>query len=100
MGAPLGNQNGRKAKEWTDALRWQLENYEGSGIQRGQALRSIAKKVIEDALSGSPVAWQEVGNRLDGKPTNETELTATFEGKVSGVAPCYGLQPPPDRPTS
>ena len=69
MAAPVGNQNARKARDWADALRWQLEHYEGEGIAKGQALRAIAKSVIENALAGNKDAWQEVGNRLDGKAT-------------------------------
>lgn len=95
MGAPVGNQNARKAREWTDALRWQLENYEGSGIARGQALRSIAQAVIQKALEGDKDAWREIGDRLEGKAVATTEIAATLDATVrAGLAPIYGLQPP------
>lgn len=38
-------------------------------VQQGQALRKIARKVVEGALEGDKDAWKEIGDRLDGKPT-------------------------------
>lgn len=68
VGAPIGNSNASKGREWTEALRWALDNYESSSIKRGQALRAIANKVIEQAIEGDKDAYQEIANRLDGKP--------------------------------
>ena len=98
MAAPLGNQNAKQAKIWQQALKRALARRANSTVDRG--LDDLADKVLDIAFAGESWAIQEVGNRMDGKPANETELTATFEGKVSGVAPCYGLQPSPDSPTS
>ena len=69
-GAPLGNSNGAKGKTWRDALRKALIQYEDKDlkIERGQVLGRIAKKIIEDALDGDKDAWQEIGNRMDGRP--------------------------------
>lgn len=70
MGAPLGNQNARKAGEWAAALRAELAEYQDGtvGIERGTALRHIAKKILSQALNGEYPAITEIGNRLDGKP--------------------------------
>jgi hypothetical protein len=68
MAAPQGNQNAAKAKTWTDAIKWALDNHKSSAIKRGKALRSVAIKVVEMAVEGNKDAWQEIGNRLDGKP--------------------------------
>lgn len=67
-GAPTGNNNAGKGKEWNDALRYALANFETEKIERGQALKAIAKKVVEKAVEGDKDAIQEIGNRLDGKP--------------------------------
>jgi len=67
-GAPLGNQNAAKGREWTQAIRWALAHHESSSIKRGQALDKIAVKLIELALEGDMAAIREIGNRLDGKP--------------------------------
>lgn len=68
MAAPRGNQNAAKGKEWADALRLALKTYEATGVERGRALRKIAETVVEKAINGDKDAWQEIGNRLDGKP--------------------------------
>ena len=81
-GAPIGNKNAAKAREWSDAIKWQLDNLElpESGIARGQALRAIAKTVVLQALDGNKDAWQEIGNRLEGKPTQGVAIGGDGEG--------------------
>ncbi len=69
MSAPIGNQNARKAREWKDALKYALDTFEGGAIERGKALREIATRLIEKALAGDLQAIKEIGDRLDGKPT-------------------------------
>jgi len=67
-GAPAGNQNAKKGKDWETALRYALDTYQTSQVERGQALREIGKKLIEKALDGDSYAIKEIGDRLDGKP--------------------------------
>jgi len=67
MAAPKGNQNAAKGSQWRAALEYALDNY--SGTKKGLALRDIAKKLIEMALDGDMQAIKEIGDRLDGKPT-------------------------------
>lgn len=94
MAAPLGNKNATKSKEWTAALKWQLENYENetSSIKRGTALRTIAKQVVEAALSGDKDSWQEIGNRLDGKPAqaiigDDDSPPIQIQGRIKLIKP-------------
>lgn len=74
-GAPKGNQNAAKGKRWQDALVKALAQYENkdAGIEMGQALAKIAEKVVALALTGDKDSWQEIGNRLDGKPAQALE---------------------------
>ena len=69
-GAPKGNNNAGKGKAWRDALDKALKQYtdQERSIARGQALARVAQRVVEDALDGNKDAWQEIGNRLDGRP--------------------------------
>jgi len=69
-GAPLGNKNAAKSKDWQNALRWVADNYENeaAGITRGQALRKMATVCFEQAMAGDKDARAEIANRLDGKP--------------------------------
>lgn len=68
-GAPLGNQNAKKAKRWQDALNKALARFatEDGKVKAGEALDKIAETVVIQALAGDRDAWQEIGNRLDGK---------------------------------
>lgn len=75
MAAPEGNNNAGKGKEWKDALRYALANYEDNQVQRGTALKAIAKKIVIKALEGEYPAIQEIGNRIDGKPVQAIEGT-------------------------
>ncbi len=68
MAAPLGNSNAAKGKEWREALRYALASYEDEKVERGQALKAIAKVVVQKAVEGDKDSIQEIGNRLDGKP--------------------------------
>ena len=74
MGAPVGNKHAAKGREWADQLRWALENFTATGIARGQALRAIATKVVEQALDGDKDARAEIANRLDGKPHQSMDI--------------------------
>jgi hypothetical protein len=69
MGAPLGNKNGRKAKDWEQALRRVLSLYESPELRvnKGEALAKIAEVCVLQAISGDKDARAEIANRLDGK---------------------------------
>lgn len=69
MAAPAGNQNARKAKDWENALRRVLAQYENveAKINRGEALAKIAEVCVEQAMAGDKDARGEIANRLDGK---------------------------------
>lgn len=92
MGAPVGNQNAKKAKRWQDALVKALAQFESPEVPRGQALDRIATRVVQDAMAGSKEAWQEIGNRLDGKPAqviigDDDEAPITLRGVIELVRP-------------
>lgn len=69
MAAPLGNQNAKKAKDWENALRRVLAQYENpeAKINRGDALAKIAETCVIQAMAGDKDARAEIANRLDGK---------------------------------
>lgn len=74
MGAPEGNKNAAKAKEFEGALRRALAQYEKGDVKAGNALRAVADKLVELALDGSPWAIQHIADRLDGKPSQTAEV--------------------------
>jgi ribosomal protein L17 len=70
-GAPKGNRNGAHGREFAAALRAELASFQNSaiGIERGQALRRVARRLIESGIKGELPAIAELANRLDGKPS-------------------------------
>lgn len=111
-GAPKGNRNARKSKDWESALRRALAQYEdrASNISPGEALRKIADNVVKLALAGSKDAINEIACRLDGKPTehiqgeilhhhtsdlSDEQLAAIASGSSEGVAEPSDSPPEP-----
>jgi len=105
-GAPLGNKNAASARRWRAALEWALAHaYEPDAINKvissERALYTIAQRIVKAALddqetSGEDMdavirilgvnvqkwkfAVEEIGNRLDGKPSQSIALSGDGEG--------------------
>ena len=68
-----GNPGGRGTeKQFTDALRLELNKTDASGKK---ALRRITEKLVDCALAGDAWAVQQVADRLDGKPAQDSTVT-------------------------
>lgn len=65
-GAPEGNQNAKKGRDWTQAIRKALAHYSGEGATAG--MEKLARKIIEAAENGDAWALKEIGDRIEGKP--------------------------------
>jgi len=74
-GGQIGNNNATKNQPWRDAMNWALKNHssnsgkEVSKVEESTALRDIATKCIDNALLGDKDARKEIGDRLDGRPS-------------------------------
>jgi len=66
MGAPIGNENAAKGKEWRLAIRRALAHKYGS---YSDGLLALAGKLVEAAETGDMQALKELGDREDGKPS-------------------------------
>ena len=66
-GAPLGNTNNVKAKIWSDALRKHI-------TQNPKDLAESAKALFNKAKEGDVAAMKEIGDRLEGKPTQQVDV--------------------------
>ncbi len=67
MAAPQGNQNYIKGRRWKDAIDRALGKRSASaGVE---ALDALAEKLLALADDGDLGALRELGDRLDGKPT-------------------------------
>jgi hypothetical protein len=80
MGAPVGNKNATKNKLWAEALNRALL------AEDGKKLRSLAEKLIARAEEGDVTALKEIGDRMDGKPTQQTEISGPDGGPVETIS--------------
>lgn len=74
VGAPVGNQNGIKNRPWAESLKRALARAANGTVDKG--LDKIADQVVSAAMGGEKDAWQEIANRLDGKPTQQLDVEA------------------------
>lgn len=77
MGAPVGNKNATKNKPWADALNRAIVQSDGA------KLRAIADRLIEKAAEGDIQAIKELGDRLDGKAIQTTDMNV--RGSLTAV---------------
>lgn len=73
MGAPAGNQNGAKGRAWSEAVKRAIR--EKYGKEWDEALKDLARKLVDAADGGDLQALREVGDRIDGRPKQQTELS-------------------------
>jgi hypothetical protein len=69
VGAPIGNQNGKKGKLFYNQLRKALVQ------EDSRKLRTIADRLVDAAEQGEPWAIKEVIDRVDGKAVQATEIS-------------------------
>lgn len=67
MPAPKGNKNAAKAKLWTAAIERALGKR--SRLDQKEALDELAEKLLAKCDEGDLQALKELGDRLEGKPS-------------------------------
>lgn len=76
-GGQPGNKNATKNKIWADALHKEL-----AGNKNAKVLRNLARVLIAEAEGGNMQAMKEIGDRLDGKPMQSTEVSGPEGGDI------------------
>ena len=79
-GAPLGNQNARKAKIWQQAIKRALARMADSTVDVG--LDRLADKLVSAAVEGEQWAVIEIGNRIDGRPAQALTVSGEDGGPL------------------
>lgn len=65
-----GNPQGRpNERPWRDMLMLALNERTGEGKADPKKLRRVAEAVVDAAMKGDMQAAKEIGDRLDGKPS-------------------------------
>jgi len=82
-GPPKGSKNAFKGNEWSKSLKRAMarlsaaEGDEQVSWRRG--LDKAADKVVAAACEGQKDAWQEIANRIEGKPRQGVDLDANVD---------------------
>lgn len=77
MGAPLGNTNSSADNRlWANTIRRAIAQSDP------ERLRRIAEKLLDMAADGDLGAMRELGDRVDGKPKQQTELSGPDGGAI------------------
>lgn len=74
MGFQKGNKLATKNRIWTEAIKRAIR-HEFGGQEWEQALRDAALPLVRAARKGDLVALKEIGDRLEGKPHQTSEVT-------------------------
>ena len=83
MGAPLGNQNGAKAKVWHAAIMRALERRTQSRIDGLKEIDALADKLLDSVASGDLPALKEFGDRMDGKAAQSVTVGGDPENPLA-----------------
>lgn len=75
-GAPIGSQNGKKPRIWSDALRKHF-------VQNPEDLAKAVKALVNRAMDGDVSAGKEIADRLEGRPMQPIEQKTEISGEVA-----------------
>lgn len=71
----------KKDKIWTDAIHRALKR-ESEGRGSPKWLDVLANRIVEAAADGDVAALKEVGDRIEGKPTQRQEISGPDGGDI------------------
>lgn len=74
--------HGTTRKAWADALM-RAVNRESEGKGSPKWLHVIAERCVEAAAGGDMQAIKEIGDRLDGRPKQQTEVSGPDGGAIN-----------------
>ena len=74
-GAPTGNENAKKPRIWSDALR----KY---AVQNPKVIAKAVESMWLKASDGDVSAMKEIADRLEGKPLQGIEQKTEHSGKI------------------
>lgn len=81
MGAPTGNQNARKSRMFEQALVREIKQRDLKEGE-GETLRKIAAALVDRAIAQDLTAIKETRDTLDGKPSQQVELSGPDGGAI------------------
>lgn len=82
---PTG-KNGREQKPWADAIKRALARAEHDPKGAHRRLNALAEQLLDKAAIGDLAAIKELGDRLDGRAPQYTDLTINDRRSAADVA--------------
>ena len=78
-GAPKGNNNAGKGRDWRDALHYVIaergRKEDGDDAAYIKGLRAVARKFMDAVEEGGVSEFRELADRIDGKAVQGVELS-------------------------
>lgn len=87
---------GSKSKPWADAVKRAVHR-ESGGKGSPKWLDVIAERVCKAAADGDMAAAKEIGDRLDGKPKAQTEISGPDGAEIPITNVTYEIFDPKSR---
>jgi hypothetical protein len=81
MAAPINPKGAKSDKQWRNAIQLAVHRLATDG--KTKHLDILAARLVKSAAEGDISALREIGDRLDGKPTQAIEVN---EGAFDGVS--------------
>lgn len=92
MGAPIGNQNAAKAKQWTAAIERAIERLGDPSIDpdsplprtpKAKGMDLLAEAFVNERIRENPMAFfKELGDRVDGKAAQQVTLSGDEDNPI------------------
>lgn len=79
MAAPKKPAGAKSDKIWRDAIMRAVKR-RLAGEGEPQALEKLADKLVDEGLNGDISAIREIGDRLDGKPSQQVNVNGDDDG--------------------
>lgn len=90
-GGQPGNDNATKGADWRHAIKRSLSRFSEKDYRSGLDL--LADEFVKAAANGDSWALKELGDRMDGKPTQSHQLSGPDGGPLNGVITVDVVQP-------
>lgn len=89
MAAPVNPKGGKSDKIWRDAIQRAVRRLGGDEAPlkptEAQRLDLLADALVAKGIEQDVPALREIGDRLDGKPTQEIETGDNLSNLIAGI---------------
>lgn len=86
---------GRKGEKfWADAVRRAVSRRVDGKKENPRLLEKLAEKLVDSGLEGDMQALKEIGDRLDGRPKQATEVSGPEGGAIPVSEVVYRIADP------